>query len=105
MGERLNEEMTRRQLLAGVAGVAVAGDPRAARAQRKPDRFRYCLNTSTLMGQKLPISQVVDIAAKAGYDAIEPWIRELDEHVKGGGSLDDLRKRIADRGLAVESAI
>src|SRR5205085_8571361 len=36
---------------------------------------------------------------------IEPWIRELDEYVKQGGSLSDLRKRIADAGLKVESAI
>jgi 2-keto-myo-inositol isomerase len=47
----------------------------------------------------------VEIAAKAGYDAFEPWIRELDEFVKNGGDLKDLGKRIRDRGLKVESAI
>ena len=36
------------------------------------------LNTSTIRGQKLPLPAVIDIAAKAGYQAIEPWIRELD---------------------------
>ena len=47
----------------------------------------------------------VDLAAKAGYDAIEPWINELRQYQQGGGSIDDLRKRIADRGLKVPSAI
>ena len=65
----------------------------------------YCLNTSTLQGQKLDLIELVEIAAKAGYQAIEPWIRELDEFAKKGGSLKDLGKRIADRGLTVESAI
>jgi sugar phosphate isomerase/epimerase len=47
----------------------------------------------------------IEIAAKAGYGGIEPWIREIDAYVESGGSLNDLRKRIADLGLVVESAI
>jgi sugar phosphate isomerase/epimerase len=69
------------------------------------DPFRYCLNTATLMGQELSIVEAVEIAGRAGYQAIEPWLRELDKYVKDGGSLKDLGKRIADRGLSVESAI
>src|SRR5262249_7595501 len=56
-------------------------------------------------GQKLTVVQEVELAARAGYQAIEPWIRELDEHVKSGGSLRDLAKRISDAGLSVVSAI
>lgn len=67
--------------------------------------FRYGLNTSTLRGQKLPLTEVVEIAAQAGYDAIEPWIDEIDAHVAEGKSLPDLGKRIADLGLTVEGAI
>lgn len=67
--------------------------------------FKYCFNTSTIRGQKLPLVKVIDIAAKAGYDAIEPWIDEIERHVEQGGSLADLRKRIEDSGLTVESAI
>ena len=67
--------------------------------------FGYCLNTSTISGQKLSITEVVDIAAKAGYKGLEPWIRELEAHVQKGGSLKDLGKQIKDRGLSVESAI
>lgn len=67
--------------------------------------FQYCFNTSTIRGQKLPLTQVVDIAAKAGYQAIEPWINEIEAHVQQGGSLADLKKQISDSGLTVESAI
>jgi 2-keto-myo-inositol isomerase len=105
-------ELTRRTWLAAAAtvggGLAVGLSPLAAeqKKERKPDEpFRYGLNTATLMGQKLSIVEEVEIVSRAGYQAIEPWVRELDRYVKDGGSLKDLGKRIADRGLRVESAI
>lgn len=64
-----------------------------------------CLNTSTLRGHKLSLTDEIDIAAEAGYAGIEPWIEELDRYAAGGGSLPDLGRRIADRGLTVEGAI
>jgi 2-keto-myo-inositol isomerase len=67
--------------------------------------FQYCFNTSTIRGQKLTLVEEIDIAAQAGYQAIEPWIEEIETHVRQGGSLTDLRKRINDHGLSVESAI
>jgi sugar phosphate isomerase/epimerase len=67
--------------------------------------FRYCLNTSTIRGQKLPLPEIIDLAARAGYDAIEPWISEIEAYVESGGDPGDLKSRIADSGLTVESAI
>lgn len=67
--------------------------------------FRYCLNMSTIRGQALDVAAQVELAAKAGYDSIEPWMREIDAYVQAGGSLKDLGKRIRDAGLTVESAI
>lgn len=67
--------------------------------------FRYCFNTSTIRGQKLSLVEEIDIVAQAGYQAIEPWIGEIQKYVQQGGSLPDLKKRIADCGLTVESAI
>lgn len=96
-------QLTRRGWLA-TASVAV-GCALAADVRKAEEPFRYGLNTATLMGQKLSIVEVVEIASRAGYQAIEPWVRELDQYVKDGGSLKDLGKRIADRGLTVESAI
>ncbi len=67
--------------------------------------FRLCLNTSTVKGHGLSVAEEIDLAADVGYDGIEPWVRELDAHVAGGGCLEDLRRRAADRGLAVENLI
>lgn len=67
--------------------------------------FRYCLNTSTIRGQQLSLVEEIDIAARAGYQAIEPWISEIEAHVQAGGTLADLKKRIGDAGLTVESAV
>lgn len=103
-------ELNRRQLLAtGLAatGVACAGQTRANPGGGKGDSWpvNYCLNTSTIRGQNLTLIEEVEIAAKAGYDSIEPWLRKIDEYVEQGGSLSDLKKRIDDLGLTVESAI
>lgn len=100
--------LTRREWLASAGVLAsaglIAGEAKAAETNSVP-KFRYSLNTSTIRGQKLGIVKEVEIAAKAGYDAIEPWMRDLDQYVKDGGSLRDLGKRISDSGLMVESAI
>src|SRR5205823_13051269 len=110
--QSLVAEMSRRNWLAASpaavgAGVAVLG--RAASPVRGKDEpaqpFGYCLNTSTIRGQKLSIVEVVEIAARAGYSGLEPWVNEIDQYVKTGGSLKDLSKRLQDRGLSVESAI
>ncbi len=67
--------------------------------------FRYCLNTSTIRGQGLGLVDEIAVTARAGYQGIEPWIRELDQYVESGGGLDELARRIEDRGLSVENAI
>jgi sugar phosphate isomerase/epimerase len=105
----MSTALTRRAWLTATSAAVGAGLAPARAADVKEGAadapFRYCLNTATLMGQKLPIVQEVEIASRAGYQAIEPWVRELDAYVKGGGDLKDLGKRIRDRGLAVVSAI
>jgi len=57
------------------------------------------------MGQNLPLEKEAEVASEAGYRGFEPWIRKIEEFLKAGGSLADMRKRIADLGLTVESAI
>jgi 2-keto-myo-inositol isomerase len=91
--------MNRRQFLTSCGAVPVAG--MSAAPQPAAPGFRYCLNTGTLQGYKLSLIEEIEIAARAGYQAIEPWLRSVEK----GGSLGDLRKRIADLGLTVESAI
>ena len=87
------------------AGLTVAPMSAPAKERDGAKPFRYSLNTSTIRGQKLTPEQEIDIAAKAGYDCFEPWVNELDAYAKGGGNLEDLGKRIRDRGLSVESSI
>lgn len=67
--------------------------------------FRFCLNTSTIRGQSVGIVREIEIAAQAGYDAIEPWMNSLHSFVQEGGALSDLAKRLRDSGLTIESAI
>ncbi len=93
---------------AGVtAGLSVFGHGslKAGSHPAETHHFRYCLNTSTIRGQELGLLKEIEIAAEAGYDAIEPWVSSLDEYVSAGGDLSDLRKRLEDCGLTVESAV
>lgn len=110
----MSTELNRRHFFAASAGavalsaVTQAQEPKPAAAAGQP--FRFCLNTSTIrecsyLGKKVDILAGIDVASKAGYSGIEPWIGELDRYTKEGGSLKDLGKRIADAGLKVESAI
>ncbi len=57
------------------------------------------------LGAKTVDADQVEVCAKAGYQGIEPWIRDLRQYVESGSKLSELRKRIDDAGLKVESAI
>jgi 2-keto-myo-inositol isomerase len=100
-------DVSRRAWMAGVAGATALASPASAHPD-EDHTFGYCLNTSTVRdkdGKSRPILDLIDIAAKAGYDAIEPWVSEVNDYVKGGGTLADLRKRIEDAKLKVPDAI
>ena len=71
----------------------------------KTGLFSYCLNTSTISGQKVGFLKEFEITAKAGYDGIEIWIRDLQKYIADGGNLKDLKKYIDDLGLKAENAI
>ena len=103
----MSADLSRRGWLASIPALGLAATSATARPIQKPGEspFLFGLNTSTISGQKLPIDQVVAIAGKAGYNVLEPWVRELKAHKGAGKSLDDLRKQIADLGISVESAI
>jgi sugar phosphate isomerase/epimerase len=103
----MSTDISRRAVLAGVAG-GLAMTATETHAEPAKTGFGYCLNTSTVRdkdGKSRSITDLIDIAAKAGYDAIEPWISELDAFTASGGKLEDLGKRIQDAGLVVPDAI
>jgi sugar phosphate isomerase/epimerase len=67
--------------------------------------FKTSLNTSTLFPFRLDIKQQVRVAAEAGYQGIELWMKDIDAYVANGGSIGELRSYIADAGVAVVNAI
>ena len=107
----MTQPITRRQIIQQSAAVLGAGAvlqrSQATHASEKADdpAPRFCLNTSTLRGQKLTLPQTIDIVAEAGYDGIEPWVGEIQNFVQSGGKLEELRKQLSDTGLTVDSAI
>jgi len=88
-----------------VCASAKAPSAVGATPRRDKSKIRYCLNMSTIRGQELSVPEQIKVAADAGYDAIEPWIRDVTKFVQGGGSLANLKKQLDDSGLTVESAI
>ncbi len=98
--------ISRRNLLfAGAAAVAAlpcCAVSQDAKPSPKTPPFRYGLNFGTLRGFKLSVSDEIDVAAKAGYQSIEPWAQPIGEYLKKGGKLADLKKQIDDHGLIVE---
>ncbi len=67
--------------------------------------FKTALNASTLFPFKLNVKEQVRVAAEAGYEGIELWVKDIDAYVTGGGSISELRRYISDTGIAVVNAI
>lgn len=67
--------------------------------------FKFCLNTSTISGQQHGLEKNIEIAARAGYDSVELWIRDIQEYLNNGNSLTSLNRFIRDSGLEVSNAI
>lgn len=105
--------MNRRQFISvGAASSAILASPFQFEAPPRPEK-RYqngispwpiCLDTATIRPAS-SLREKVTIAAKAGYDAIEPWDSELEQFEAEGGNLKDLGKEIKDLGLFVPSVI
>lgn len=107
--------MDRRKFITGSAalGISTAALGGSLTSSNKKKQKRYqngrspwpiCLDTATIRPAK-SLEEKVDIAIAAGYDAIEPWDRELDEYEKNGGELKQLAKKIKENGLFVPSMI
>lgn len=97
--------------LAAIGGTSLLSSTAYARERRpeispkKEKTFTFCLNTSTIMGQKQGIVKDIETAAKAGFDGVEIWINALQQYLEEGGSLKDLKMLTDDLGIKVENAI
>ena len=96
----------------GAATLAAAAPAPAKKYQDGISPWPLCLNSSTVREmpseggtRKTPLEDKIRIAEEVGYDAIEPWINELEAHEKKGGGLEDLGKQIRDRGLFIPNVI
>ena len=66
-------------------------------------RFRYCLNASTI--RTTPVLRQIEVTRQAGYEAIELWHDHLDEHLRAGGTLAEVRKALDDNGVVAPTTI
>ena len=108
--------MNRRNFIVGATSLGVASATFQANAnqeettqsskryQKGKSPWPICLDTATIKPAD-GLEKKVEIAAAAGYDAIEPWDWELEEYEKKGGNLKELGKKIKDKGLFVPSMI
>lgn len=67
--------------------------------------FKPALNASTLFPFNLEVKEQVRIAAAAGYQGIELWVKDLDAYLAGGGTVQQLKRYISDTGIEVVNAI
>lgn len=84
------------------AGIPMA---KSFRPIKVSHNFTFCLNTSTIRDQNLGLPGEIETAAKAGYDGIEIWVRTLEEFIKKGGNLRDIKNKAGDLGISIENAI
>lgn len=98
-------ELLGRGVLAASAGLAGLAGSATAQDAAKPYQFSFGLNTGTIRGYKLDLPQQIDVAARAGYEGIEPWTSDVSRFVQSGGSLKDLGKKCKDQGLKVYGGI
>ncbi len=101
--------ISRRNLIksAGVAATA-AFIPQSVKAAQKSvnkTTFKYCLNTSTIRGQNPGLLKYIEIAARAGYESVELWVRDVQAYKDEGNALSVLRKFLKDNQISVASAI
>lgn len=105
--------MKRRTFLKSTVAAAVATSVPGASASETPSLPRkyqngsspwpLCLNTSTI--RPTPILEKIDAAAQAGFDAMELWTQDLEQHQNDGGDMKELDRRIRDKGMFVIDVI
>ncbi|MGN0832663.1 MAG: sugar phosphate isomerase/epimerase family protein [Kiritimatiellia bacterium] len=103
--------MTRREFCAfggaALAAGATGAMPTAAIGggkQTEAAGFSAVLNPSTIRGYKLDLPQQIQVAVKAGFDGLEPWLCDIHK-AKGKGQVKAIRKLCEDNGFALVNGI
>ena len=53
--------------------------------------FKTALNTSTLFPFELDVKQQARVAAEAGFEGIELWVRDIEAYLDRGGTIRRMR--------------
>ncbi|GCE08260.1 sugar phosphate isomerase/epimerase family protein [Dictyobacter aurantiacus] len=67
--------------------------------------FKMALNASTLFPFKLPVKQQMQVAAEAGYEGVELWMRDIEHYLAEGGNLQDLKRYGDELGISIVNCI
>ena len=67
--------------------------------------FKTALNTSTLFPFALDVKQQVQIAADAGYDGIELWVKDILAYLETGGTIPALKTFVTGCSIPIVDVI
>ena len=93
------------QTMTATPGLGILSSPSLPDPKKKKNNLLFSLNTSTISGQKPGIEKYIEIAARAGYEYIEPWIGDVKVYLANGGSLRALKKLLDDNHVTPVNAI
>jgi sugar phosphate isomerase/epimerase len=100
--------MKRREILKTAAlasGLTLSGPLAVSQSKKAKDEFKFCLNTSTIRGQKPGLKGYIEIASRAGYDSLEIWVMDVKAYKEEGNSMPALKKFISDNKVTIDDAI
>lgn len=114
----MNHKISRRKAIATslkVSLAAIGGYAFKGREQSQPYfentllnkklPIRISLNTSTLLHYKLDVDVQIDMVADAGFDGVELWMRDIMAYLEKGGTSEQLKGKLVERGLVLENII
>lgn len=67
--------------------------------------FKIALNTSTIFPFALDVIQQVQIASQAGYEGIELWMKDIEQFLSTGGTIEQLRSALEEADITFVNAI
>jgi len=102
--------MHRRDFIKASIAASALATTVSANAEAAPQRYQngvspwpIMMNSATI--RPTPLKDQIKYVADAGFDGIEPWMDALEKYDAEGGSVKDLGKQIADRGLRIANVI
>lgn len=99
------EALTSLSLAAGATMLGKSCSSPEKESIAEVSEFYYSLNTSTISGKSPGIENYISLAAEAGYDFIEVWVRDVAAYLEAGNSTASLKNLVDSQGLKIASAI